>query len=309
MSILVTTKLLSFFKVPRPPYSTRVYFRTISIIAAIIFLMLWVFTPFNFNLFPPNRVFVYALVYAGSAYATMLLGLVWIKWFPKLFAAESWNVGREALFILYQVTTIAATVWCLGRWLVDHPDAKRSFGYIWSIIAASSVLPYLVATLLNQTIALQRKLAAARREYQQRNLLATVISGRKEPLVLPGLLVPVFAEELLYIKSEGNNLAIYAEKEGGIQCYTVRATLKQVLADNVEVDVLFRCHRTYVINIAHVASTTKTTAGYSLTFRPSLPAVPVSRTHAAAFEELACRNNLHETSETPIFEQRYTNRA
>ena len=262
--------------------------------------MLWVFTPFNFNHFPPNRVFVYAIVYAGSAYATMLLGLVWIKWFPKLFAAESWNVGREALFILYQVTTIAVTVWCLGQWLVDHPDSKRSFSYIWSIIAASSVLPYLVATLLNQTIALQRKLAAARREYQQRNQVSETMSDRKEPLVLQGLLVPVFVEELLYIKSNGNNLDIYAEKEGNIQCYTVRATQKQVLADNSEIDVLFQCHRTYVINRTHVASATKTTTGYSLTFHPSLPPVPVSRTHVAAFEESMQQNNLHKTGETPI---------
>ena len=269
--------------------------------------MLWVFTPFNFNHFTPNRVFVYALVYAGSAYATMLLGLAWIKWFPKLFTAASWNVGREALFILYQVTTIAVTVWCLGRWLVDQPDSRRSFGYIWSIIAASSVLPYLVATLLNQTIALKRKLAEARREYQQRNHIAEMISSRKEPLVMPGLLVPVFVEELLYIKSEGNNLVIYAEKEGNIQRYTVRTTLKQVVADNSEVGVLFQCHRTYIINIAHVASSTKTTAGYSLTFRPGLPAVPVSRTHVAAFEELVHQNNLHNTGETPIFRQRHTN--
>ena len=134
------------------------YLRTITVIGLLLFLILWVFTPFNFQRFPAHQRLLMALLYSGTAYLTMLVCLVWIVLFPNIFKAETWTFGKELLLISYQFTTVSFSVWLLARYV---EEANRPYFYTWGIVAAGGILPYLVATALKHIYQLKRNLREA----------------------------------------------------------------------------------------------------------------------------------------------------
>jgi len=260
----------------------RGYLRTITIIGLLVFLMLWIFTPFNFQRFPEEQRLLMALAYSGTAYLTMLLCLVWIRLLPGLFKAESWTLGREMLLVIYQFTTIALSVWLLTRYL-EPERSHRSYWYTWSIVAAGGILPYLVATSLKHVYQLKRNL----REAVSINSRLAMGDGASaaHQLVVPNLLVPLSIDEFLFAKSDGNYLHIHAEKMGFIQSYTVRCTLRQFLHDNAVHEEIFQCHRAYAVNCLHIHAVEGNAAGCFISLAHALPMVPVSRAYVARLKQ------------------------
>lgn len=254
-----------------------VYLRIITIIAVFVFLMLGVFTPFNFQRFPEDRIWWFALLYAGTAYLTMLVCLLWIVWFPSVFAAKYWTLGKELVLIVYQFSTISFSVWWLTRFLGGDQLQGKSYIYTWSIVAAGGILPYLVATLLSHVYQLRKHLREAMS--MEQGLAAKRLTPMPHQLTVPELLVPLSTEEFLFAKSEGNYLHILAEKGDTLQRYTVRGTLRRFLVDNAQHRELFQCHRAYIVNLSHIQAVEGNAAGCFLTIRESLPSIPVSRAH------------------------------
>ncbi|RQP14713.1 MAG: LytTR family transcriptional regulator [Parapedobacter sp.] len=266
-----------------------VYLRTITVISMLVFLILWIFTPFNFRRFPEERQLAIALMYSGTAYLTMSLCLLWIKLLPEVFKAESWTLGREMLLVVYQFTTIALSVWLLTRYL-EPRRSHRSYWYTWSIVAAGGILPYLVATSLKHVCQLRKNLREA---VAIRNGLSTqqsVVS--KGQLTIPSLLVPLSVSEFVFARSDGNYVIIAAEKMGTTQIYTVRSTLRGFLAANAEFGEVFHCHRAFAVNLSHVRKVEGNAAGCFLVLGDSHPPVPVSRAHVARLKQALRESQL-----------------
>ncbi|SEL88586.1 LytTR family DNA-binding domain-containing protein [Parapedobacter koreensis] len=277
-------KILILLSQRHPAHDDPVeYLRIITVIAVLVFLVLWIFTPFNFRRFPEESIAYYALLYAGTAYATMLMGLVWIVFFPKLFATETWTLGKEMLNATYQFTAVTLAVWLLSRTLEGWKPGGRSYLDTWSVVAADGILPYLVAISLKHVYQLRRHLHEATQ--LQNQLSGYPRFESKQPLAVRGLLVPLLIEEFHYAKSGGNQLHISAVKGGNVQTYTVRGTLKQLLADNEACSQLFQCHRTYIINLTHIAAVDGNAAGCTVDLGDALPEIPVSRTHVSGLKK------------------------
>jgi len=267
----------------------RGYLRTITIIGLLVFLMLWIFTPFNFQRFPEEQRLLMALAYSGTAYLTMLLCLVWIRLLPGLFKAESWTLGREMLLVIYQFTTIALSVWLLTRYL-EQGRSGRSYWYTWSIVAAGGILPYLVATSLKHVHQLKRNLREA---VAIRNGLSTQQSVVSEgQLTIPSLLVPLSVSEFVFARSDGNYVIIAAEKMGTTQIYTVRSTLRGFLAANAGFGEVFHCHRAFAVNLSRIRKVDGNAAGCFLVLGDSHPPVPVSRAHVARLKQALRESQL-----------------
>lgn len=96
---------------PHPGYSDlKVYFRTITGIALLVFLILSILQPFNFGQRNINdSPYFTAFVYAGSAFLTMFAGALWIVLLPGWFSEKNWTL-RSELLIMVKPAAISAVV-------------------------------------------------------------------------------------------------------------------------------------------------------------------------------------------------------
>ena len=270
-------KLANLLKQPYPAHDDPIeYLRTITIIGVLVFLILWVFTPFNFKNLPEDQLLIMALLYSGTAYVTMLLCLVWIACFPKLFAAKHWTLGKELLIMCYQFSAIALAVWLLTGYLNDWPPKMQFYLYTWFIVTAAGILPYLVATSFKYIYRLRRHL----REAQAMNdtIMRNVDNEHTlMPIIIPDLPIPLKVNEFLYAEARGNYLHIQTYKNGGVQEYHIRSTLKELEDDNKGVNVFLRCHRAFLVNMKHITRVEGNAAGCRLILNEQLPVIPVSR--------------------------------
>lgn len=88
--------------------------------------------------------------------------------------------------------------------------------------------------------------------------------------------------ELLFVESDGNYALVHYLYEGKEAHKALRCTLKQMEEQLQGVQGIMRCHRAYIVNIAHVEHVSGNGQGYRLTLKATKEQVPVSRQYAAA---------------------------
>jgi len=86
-------------------------------------------------------------------------------------------------------------------------------------------------------------------------------------------------EALYYIESDTNYITIFYSHQGKLEKYLMRSSLKMVLEENVN-DNLVRCHRSYIVNFEKVKLYKKDKEGGVIELlNDLLPAIPVSKSY------------------------------
>jgi len=86
-------------------------------------------------------------------------------------------------------------------------------------------------------------------------------------------------DALYYIESDTNYITIFYSNQGKMEKYLMRSSLKMVLEENVN-DNLIRCHRSYIVNFEKVKLYKKDKEGGVIELlNDLLPAIPVSKSY------------------------------
>jgi DNA-binding LytR/AlgR family response regulator len=110
--------------------------------------------------------------------------------------------------------------------------------------------------------------------------------GKREMLFLEAengkdyLQIPL--DGLLFIASADNYVEVYWESEGMEQKELLRNTLKNLSRELTTHSQLFRCHRSYLVNLEKVEKVTGNSQGYKLHIGSHV--IPVSRNHNTAIK-------------------------
>ena len=101
-----------------------------------------------------------------------------------------------------------------------------------------------------------------------------------EPLVL-------MPDQLLYIAAADNYIKIHHLEQGQVKQTLLRSSLKKAAAALEENPRLFRCHRTFLVNLDHVTEVSGNAQGYKLLLAHTGDWIPVSRSlHEAIRQKL-----------------------
>jgi len=93
-------------------------------------------------------------------------------------------------------------------------------------------------------------------------------------------------EQLLFIKSADNYVAVYFKKDDKVRKELVRTTLKRLETELDEYPIR-RCHRSYMVNINNISVSMKSNQGLSLGLKNySDEVIPVSKNYKAFFTRL-----------------------
>lgn len=227
---------------------------------------------------------------AGFALVSVVVSLgswgLWSRLFPRYFCEENWTVGLEIAFNAWVFFGIGLANFGLAVVLNLISGSWRHYLEIQMVTVLVGITPVLGYVLASMFHLLRRH----RRDIEQLNQLArqsnagetvnsvTLVSETgKEKLTLN-------PTDLRCLASVENYVTVTHRVGGRIEKTLLRNTLKN-LSDQLASDPnMFRCHRTYLLNLRHVVSVSGNAQGYRVQLTDVDPFIPVARSRVAAFK-------------------------
>jgi hypothetical protein len=276
-----------FFSKPYPrDHSIKRLLVTSVCIGVFIGLFLIIFQPFESNTIPGRTFRI--LFLGGYGLLTIIVsiafGLLLRFLFPKWVEEKNWTTGREILGTL-SIILIVSVLNMLYTNIVFH----RTFDSVqlpyWAgITLLVSIIPVSFSVMLRQG-------RMSRESEGMAEVMNTEIGQRKNeipPAISQTVSKWVFTSEnekdkietsendLFFIESADNYSTFYTFENGEVKKQMLRGSLKK-MEEQVQDESLYRCHRTYIVNLSKVKSVSGNAQGYRLHFTETEFTVPVSR--------------------------------
>ncbi len=264
----------------------------------IVFLVLYILNPFGNN--GSNR--IYNCIYAGllTSASILLDFFILFPLFPNYFKEEKWTVGREIIFTLIIISTIATLNVVAGNLIWDNPISINNWFKMLLYTAMIGIAPATASILINQA----RLLKKYRREVTNiNNEINHINVGPDDPITAAepikvdmdnneGLYqdaqiiieaenskdnLSITSSTFLAATSADNYVKVYYLKDHTLKTSILRTTLKKIEGNLEGNTQFFRCHRTAIINLAEVKNLVGSAQGYRLQINHLTETIPVSR--------------------------------
>lgn len=249
------------------------WLRDCILYSVIVFLIMYLLQPFGFNRYQGNKLIASLLFGAVTFGGCVVFGLAV---HPLHNRISPWRVWHEALSLLIQIFFIAVCNFFVFSFVDHYPITLDNFLMFlyWTLIV--SVFVAVCSVGLNYYRYLRNQLEALldKTTDQQTDIIVTIhdTNVRGHDLRLP-------INDLLYIESQKNNVAVTYVKDGKIASTELHTTLAAVLDDLKDYQNIFQCHRSFVVNLNNITSAQGNSNGYQLKLGQSPTVVPVSRTY------------------------------
>jgi hypothetical protein len=277
--------MLSIFTQPYPKDSDvkkKVF--TAFIFGNFIFFFLFFFQPFGINSWElPNKTLVLA-GYGGITFLIVLFNSLVIEYILKnWFRERNWKVWKEIVWALWHILLIGILNLLYTHWQTNFPLTISTFlAYQWIALIVGSI-PVIGITFFNYNRLQRKNLEAAlkitrtieadpsmRKNEEHQQLVTLAGDNIKETLLLD-------PENLLYMEAADNYIEVTWQTNGQIQKKLLRNTMKNMEEQLLSVPFVFRCHRSYLVNLKQVIKVSGNSQGYKLHLAGGDQLIPVSR--------------------------------
>lgn len=261
----------------------------------ITFLVLFIFKPFGFSEFSVQKLVLWSLLNGVIASFCVWLAVKVLKLlFPAFTNEDKWTVGKEILLFFIVIHFIALAFFLLfltihsqvGVWVLLHKV------YLRTILI--SVFPVIVLVLYEQYYHQKLKVKEALllnkslQKAGEQNISANdqPLKGHKIAIKAENQKVVLQIEKanVLYVRSEANYVEVFYLENNQIQKELVRNSLKSIELQ-LQDDLFFRCHKSYLINLNHVIKAEGNARNLSVIVAASSMKIPVSRSRSNELQE------------------------
>jgi len=265
----------------RPFYSNAsLWFRLFQalIFGVFVALFLLIFQPFQIN----NLGDHWMLYAAGFGLITVLVMVILNVFcpllFPLYFSGETWKLWKEILHSFINLLAIGAANSAYFLYLVSNQ-------FSWEVYLRFQFFTVCVGLIPIVFFALYRERTDNRRYSEGSKSLNAAFHKKNNRPVEEGENsihiqsrnknedVKMNLQELLFIRSMDNYLEIHGKHSKKV----VRNTLKSVTDDLKDYPTLFRCHKSYIVNLNSIENITGNAQGYKLILSDHEEVIPVSR--------------------------------
>ena len=256
-----------------------IFFISVGVLAFIL-----VFQPIDIYSHSKKLVFLIAGFFL-STFVTLAINLLVLpSLFPRLFRSEKWNVGKEILWNVWLLLNVSFADFLIYTRLFEIMNLH--FSDVGKILLIAC-LPVAVLIVINQERLLRTHLRTAlqmnERLMKSRNLKEALIHLESEYKTDS---ITIKADALVLIKSAENYIEVYYRSNGNVKKQMVRSSLKKAEETLRDFDFLFKCHRSYIVNINHIKDVRGDSQGYTLSFDQIDFPVPVSQNYIEEFKKL-----------------------
>ncbi len=278
--------MFKFLKKPYPFNNDLKYNAKLILFISIgVLAYFYLIQPFDISTFSKRQLTYLVGGFAASTFLILSINLIFLpSFFPKLFDTNKWNIKREIIWNLWSILTISTNYFILnakflGLSIITGYDILR-------IIFFGSI-PVVAIIVINHNRLLRLHLRTAQQltsklldnKLKKEKLISFESDYKKDGLILK-------ADSVILIKSADNYVEIYYKTDSEIKKQLIRSSLKSIEILIAEFDFIFKCHRSFIINIKHIKEIQGNSLGYKVFFDGvEFPAL-VSQTYIDAFKKL-----------------------
>lgn len=236
------------------------------------------YLPFNVNNWYRNETIPMFVILSGFGLVGMLVLMISQLVIREVLKIKVVRMYGIILWFLVELILLSITMYFIygntslsGSEMLNEIFLTFKYTILVLIIPYAGVLFYLFTSQKGENI--ETLLNAS-------NHLVNILDENGE------LHIAVDLDQLLYIKSADNYVAVYFEKDKKVRKELVRTTLKRL---EIELDEypIRRCHRSYMVNINKISVSMKSNQGLSLALKNYADEIiPVSKNYKAFFTRL-----------------------
>lgn len=253
-----------------------------------VFVFLFVFQPFGIGAAKTFNLLLLSASYGLCTTFVMLLLNVFITpLFPNYFNEEKWTVGREIFWVMLNIFIIgfvnAVFSSISGIWLFSLKQFLffEIFTLLVSVFPVSALI-LMRANGLNKKFHKSAETLNGKINSGTRNDLNISKESDKTKILLIGSnskneSLSVSLDNLVYINSSDNYIEVVYNENGHFAKTLLRNSLKSVQDDLKELECIYRCHKSYIVNLKKVIHISGNAQGYKLHLKGSSEQIPVSR--------------------------------
>jgi len=278
--------MLAFLNKPYPFNSDLKHnAKIILFISAGVLVYILFFLPIDISAFTEKEI---TYLIGGMTVSTFIMLsmnlIVFPSLIPKMFDNSRWTIKKEIIWNAWTLISISAIYYLLyafvyGVVLIRFIDIAQ-FVFL-GLIPVSALIISNYNRLLRTNLKMARQLTTKLAENKQlKDRLVDFESEYKKDNLI------VRADLVIMIKSADNYLEVFYKKDGLVKNRLIRSSLSKMETLLKDFNFMFKCHRSYIINIHHIAEIQGHPQGYKVFFEGiDLPAL-VSQTYIDDFNKI-----------------------
>lgn len=204
----------------------------------------------------------------------------------KIITAEKWCLWKEILRRLFFLAIYSFAIILYVDYNLHINFSKADF---WQFVTASFIIgavPITLKIFMTKNKFLKRALTEANLLQEKIDLYHTESKKITEEIVIQSNIIndvfKVDVHDIVYLKSDQNYISIYYIKNGALKSHLLRISLVNALKQ-ITSEHIFRCHRSYVVNINRIEKITGNAQSLKLQLSQNC-VVPVSRSFIKTFK-------------------------
>lgn len=253
-------------------------------IGTFIFLFLYIFEPFGmYGVY--NDTLFYPLGFGLITFFTTILAFICMPLlFENTFSNDSWTVGKNIIFLVCLVLSIAIFNWFynINVQVTDKQSPLITFKEMVSYTFTLGCFPVLFYMYVSEKIYREKRVKTSG-EIMKYKVPKVDENGEDDEKVLnftgnnKDENISFSLHDLIYISSQGNYASFFINSNTGVKELVLRNTLTNITSDLTSYKNIIRCHKSYIINTNYVDAISGNARGYFLTTTITTQKIPVSR--------------------------------
>lgn len=247
--------------------------------------VLLVFEPFGLSQYQSEKRTLHIAFYGIITFLGMMFNFfIPSRFFPQFFEEERWTVGKHILLTLWNIISIGVLNFLYSNIVFAFNFSWQPlFSFIlWAFFVGA--IPVIIWTLLLERRYWKHNVAGAAKltsTIEQQESKKTIQSSTPKLITLSGTSIKEQYEinpaSILCIQASDNYVTLFYESSDTIKKILFRATLKSLEEQLAHLTNFFRCHKSYIVNLARITNVSGNAQGYKLHLPFLEFVIPVSR--------------------------------
>lgn len=264
-------------------YPTHLKLKISIGIGVLVFLLLVVFRPAGLYTLSKEHLFYQFTFGCITACNLLFFFFVITKAFPKFFNDETWTVGKHFITMFCLILFSSVIRWLYLAYIIPIPAKDVS---LFKMIRVSFIIGFFILVLF---IYLDEKYQFKRYskigdESEGKKFYAIENKNIKQEITLHSSnkkdFLTFFLKDLMYITSEKNYASFFLKNaKNNTEEFILRNSLQNIEKEFEKYKEIFRCHKSYIINVHHIKNVSGNARGYYLHLNNDKE-IPVSRKFA-----------------------------